>query len=82
MLNCLEIVTSRRRSDSGSTAVVTVVPVPVEKPFLVASALAFDDAVVKSPGMYGTPARAPASAASWTWSDVVPPVADVDDERR
>ena len=49
--------------------VVTVVPVPVVKPFLVASALAFDDAVVKSPGMYGTPARAPASAASWTWSD-------------
>ena len=69
VLNCLEIVTSRRRSDSGSMAVVTVVPVPVVKPFLVASDLAFAEAVVKSPGMYGTPASAPASAASWTWSD-------------
>ncbi len=51
MLNCLEMVTSRRRSDSGSIVATTLVPVPVVKPFLVASALALVDAVVKSPGM-------------------------------
>jgi hypothetical protein len=61
------IETSRRRFDSVLIAGVTVVPPPDVNPFFVASARAFVDAVLKSPGMCGTPARAAASAACCTW---------------
>ena len=64
-----ETVTSSRWIDSALTAGVMVAPPPAEKPFLAASATARFDAVAKSPGMYGTPARAAASAACWTWSE-------------
>lgn len=57
--------------DSTLIAGVTVAPPALENPFRAASAIAFVWAVGKSPGIDGTPAMAAASAACWTWSELL-----------